>query len=68
MEAVFDISPSRPSVRSEVAPSDPNVIYVGTGESEIRSNLASGDGIYKSMMVAIHGKMLGSKTLARLAG
>jgi photosystem II stability/assembly factor-like uncharacterized protein len=32
----------------EVAPSDPNIIYAGTGESDIRSNLASGDGVYKS--------------------
>jgi len=32
----------------EVAPSDPNVIYAGSGESDIRSNLASGDGVYKS--------------------
>src|SRR3984885_9834341 len=31
-----------------VAPSDPKVIYAGTGESEIRSNLSSGDGVYKS--------------------
>ena len=31
-----------------VAPSDPNVIYAGTGESDIRSDLSSGDGIYKS--------------------
>ena len=31
-----------------VAPSDPNVIYAGTGEADIRSNLASGDGVYKS--------------------
>jgi photosystem II stability/assembly factor-like uncharacterized protein len=31
-----------------VAPSDPKVIYVGTGESDIRSNLASGDGVYRS--------------------
>ena len=31
-----------------VAPSDPKVIYAGTGESDIRSNLSSGDGIYKS--------------------
>ncbi len=31
-----------------VAPSNPNVIYAGTGESDIRSNLASGDGMYKS--------------------
>jgi len=31
-----------------VAPSDPKVIYAGTGEADIRSNLASGDGVYKS--------------------
>ncbi|MGH9513124.1 MAG: hypothetical protein ACRD2U_13415 [Terriglobales bacterium] len=31
-----------------VAPSDPNIIYAGTGESDIRSDLASGDGVYKS--------------------
>src|SRR6516164_5405624 len=31
-----------------VAPSDPNVIYVGTGETEIRLDVSYGDGIYKS--------------------
>ena len=31
-----------------VAPSDSKIIYAGTGESDIRSNLASGDGVYKS--------------------
>jgi photosystem II stability/assembly factor-like uncharacterized protein len=31
-----------------VAWSDPKVIYVGTGESDIRSDLASGNGVYKS--------------------
>jgi len=31
-----------------VAPSDPKVIYAGTGESDIRSTLSSGDGVYKS--------------------
>jgi len=31
-----------------VAPSDPKTIYAGTGESDIRSDLSSGDGIYKS--------------------
>ncbi|HEY8687074.1 MAG TPA: glycosyl hydrolase [Chloroflexota bacterium] len=31
-----------------VAPSDPNVIYVGTGESTIRGNVSHGDGVYKS--------------------
>lgn len=31
-----------------VAPSDHNVIYVGTGESAIRGNASHGDGVYKS--------------------
>ena len=31
-----------------VAPSDPNVIYAGTGETEIRIDVSYGDGIYKS--------------------
>jgi photosystem II stability/assembly factor-like uncharacterized protein len=32
-----------------VAPSNPNVIYVGTGETDIRSDLGIGDGVYKSV-------------------
>ena len=32
-----------------VAPSDPKTIYAGTGESDIRSNMSSGDGVYKSV-------------------
>ena len=31
-----------------VAPSDPNVIYVGTGEAQQRPDLATGDGMYRS--------------------
>lgn len=31
-----------------VAPSDPNVIYVGMGETSIRGNVSHGDGVYKS--------------------
>jgi photosystem II stability/assembly factor-like uncharacterized protein len=31
-----------------VAPSDPNVIYAGMGESSIRGNVSRGDGVYKS--------------------
>ncbi len=32
----------------EVAPSNPSVIYVGTGSSKIRSNVSIGRGMYKS--------------------
>src|SRR5690348_5363570 len=31
-----------------VAPSNPNVIYVGSGEADMRSDIAYGDGMYKS--------------------
>lgn len=31
-----------------VAPSDPNVIYVGMGETTIRNTVSRGDGVYKS--------------------
>src|SRR5207248_4107419 len=31
-----------------IAPSDPNVIYVGTGEADMRSDISFGDGVYKS--------------------
>src|SRR5204862_3105259 len=31
-----------------VAPSDPNVIYAGTGEACIRNDVSHGDGVYRS--------------------
>src|SRR4029078_2533798 len=31
-----------------VSDSDPNVVYVGMGESPIRGNVSHGDGVYKS--------------------
>jgi photosystem II stability/assembly factor-like uncharacterized protein len=32
-----------------VAPSDPNVIYVGMGETDVRGNFSHGDGVYRSL-------------------
>ncbi len=32
-----------------ISPSDPKTIYAGTGESDIRSDLSSGTGVYKSV-------------------
>src|SRR5258708_15548961 len=31
-----------------VAPSNPDVVYIGTGEADIRGNIIQGDGVYKS--------------------
>ncbi|MBV8068472.1 MAG: hypothetical protein JO270_01105, partial [Acidobacteriaceae bacterium] len=46
---LFDLQPVGSIGALAVSPSDPNVIYAGTGESDIRSDLASGDGVYKSL-------------------
>ncbi|HVZ17279.1 MAG TPA: hypothetical protein VG897_09195, partial [Terriglobales bacterium] len=45
---IFDGQPIASIGAIAVAPSNQNVVYVGTGESDIRSTLSSGDGVYKS--------------------
>jgi photosystem II stability/assembly factor-like uncharacterized protein len=47
-EPIFDNQSIASIGAMEVAPSNPQVIYVGTGESDIRSDLGTGDGVYKS--------------------
>ena len=47
--SVFDKN-GAPSIGSmAVAQSDPNVVYVGTGEACIRGNISHGDGVWKSV-------------------
>jgi photosystem II stability/assembly factor-like uncharacterized protein len=46
-DKVKDMSPSIGAIA--VAPSDPNVIYAGTGEACIRGNIIAGNGVYKSI-------------------
>jgi hypothetical protein len=45
---LFDSQPTGSIGAIAVAPSDPNVIYVGSGAGIIRPDLATGDGMYKS--------------------
>jgi photosystem II stability/assembly factor-like uncharacterized protein len=45
---IFDDQPVGSIGAIAVAPADPQTIYVGTGESDIRSDLSSGNGVYKS--------------------
>lgn len=47
-QPIFDDQPVSSIGSVAVAPSDPNVIYVGSGEANIRGNVAAGNGIYKS--------------------
>ncbi|MFL5241026.1 MAG: WD40/YVTN/BNR-like repeat-containing protein [Gemmataceae bacterium] len=45
---VFDDQPLTSVGSIAVSPSDPNVLYVGSGEGNPRGNVAPGNGIYKS--------------------
>jgi len=45
---IFNDQPSGSIGAIAVAPSDPNVVYVGSGEGLQRPDLATGDGIYRS--------------------
>ena len=45
---LFDEQPTGSIGAIAVAPSNPNIIYVGSGAGIIRPDLATGDGIYKS--------------------
>jgi photosystem II stability/assembly factor-like uncharacterized protein len=47
-QPIFDDQPTGSIGALVVAPSDPNIIYVGSGEGLHRPDLSVGDGIYKS--------------------
>ncbi|HET7617319.1 MAG TPA: hypothetical protein VFK20_02330 [Vicinamibacterales bacterium] len=47
-KAIFADQPISSIGSIAIAPSDPNIVYVGSGEANIRGNVAAGNGIYKS--------------------
>ncbi|GAP65552.1 hypothetical protein MBSD_n0842 [Mizugakiibacter sediminis] len=47
-EPIFDGQPVGSIGAIAVAPSDPKMLYVGTGEADMRSDIAQGDGVYVS--------------------
>ncbi len=48
-KSIFDDQPISSIGSIAIAPSNPNVVYVGSGEANIRGNVAAGNGIYKSV-------------------
>src|SRR5947208_2582732 len=48
-QPVFDDQPISSIGSLAVAAADPNVVYVGSGEANIRGNVGAGNGIYKSV-------------------
>jgi photosystem II stability/assembly factor-like uncharacterized protein len=46
---IFDSQPIASIGAVAVAPSNPNVVYVGSGEADMRSQISYGNGMYKSI-------------------
>jgi len=53
-QPVFDEQPTQSIGSIAVSPSDPNVVYVGSGEANIRGNVGIGLGIFKSTDAGAH--------------
>ena len=47
--SVFDKEGTSSIGSLAVAPSDPHIVYVGTGEACLRGNISHGDGVYKTV-------------------
>ena len=64
---IFDHEPIASIGAIAVAPSDPNVIYAGTGEACIRGDISYGNGVYKSVDAGKSWTHSGSTTRATSA-
>jgi photosystem II stability/assembly factor-like uncharacterized protein len=65
-EPIFD-GQSVSSIGSlAIAPSDPNIVWAGTGEAHIRSHISVGEGIYKSTDAGKTWKLMGLEKTGRL--
>ncbi|MDE2133677.1 MAG: hypothetical protein KGJ49_03665 [Alphaproteobacteria bacterium] len=58
-QPIFDGEPAGSIGDLALAPSAPNTIYVGTGEADMRSDIAHGDGMYKSTDAGRHWSRIG---------
>jgi photosystem II stability/assembly factor-like uncharacterized protein len=47
-QPIFDGQPIGTVGALAIAPSDPRILYVGTGEADMRSSIAQGNGVYRS--------------------
>ncbi len=65
-DAIFDDQPVQSIGSLAVAPSDPNVVWAGTGEGKIRSHVSVGQGIYKSVDAGRSWTLMGLERTGRI--
>ncbi len=58
-QPIFDAEPDGSIGALAIAPSDPAIIYAGTGEADMRSDIAHGNGVYKSTDAGGHWRFVG---------
>ena len=66
-EPIFDDHPVSSIGSLSILPSDPNVVWAGTGESHIRSHISVGAGVYKSTDAGKTWKLMGLEKTGRIA-
>ena len=50
-----------------IAPSDPSMIYIGTGECDIRGNISFGEGVYRTLDAGITWKHISPRSFGNIA-
>ncbi len=63
---VFDAQPVQSIGSLAVSPSDPNVVWAGTGEGKIRSHISIGQGVYRSVDAGRTWSLLGLEQTGRI--